>query len=342
MISLGEVFDNKYRIDGFCSVDGGMGDFLFVTPLTGTAPFRLVLKYCKQASEESLKRFRREARIMATFRGNSKVVQIWDQNLDHNPPYIVMKYYEDGDISKEMVNIQNFAEIQEKYFLQMIDCVQELHSRNEFHRDIKPMNFLREGPSIVVSDFGLSTEMDSITAFTSTTASWGTQGYIPPEFMDGGFKNADATSDIYMLGKTFYALLTGRWPAFTTADGISPPVFHVIERCVQLSKSARYQSLADLKQSLVTAYDVLLGRAGGKAQQLFSMIKDRLEQANQYDRAEVSDFVEQLALISEPDQIQMCFELPKAFFGFIGDTPALSTFLSIYERMVERSEYGWG
>lgn len=62
---------------------------------------------------------------------------------------------------------------QEKCFLQMIDCVQELHTKGEFHRDIKPQNFLVEGEQIVVSDFGLSMEIGSNTAFTRSSVFWG-------------------------------------------------------------------------------------------------------------------------------------------------------------------------
>ena len=59
------------------------------------------------------------------------------------------------------------------------------------------------------TNFGLiSTEIGSETGFTRSSAYWGTHGYIPPEFLTGGFKHADAPGDVFMLGKTFYVLLS--------------------------------------------------------------------------------------------------------------------------------------
>lgn len=163
MFDVGEVIDGKYRVDGLCSDSGGMGAILFVTPLKSELAFKVVLKYCRDNNEEQLKRFRREVRLLASFEGNSKIVQIVDRGLSHDPPYFVMKHYPDGDLSKLHEKLRSSYEAQEQCFLQMIDCVQELHSRNEFHRDIKPQNFLLEGDQIVVSDFGLTTEVGSDT-----------------------------------------------------------------------------------------------------------------------------------------------------------------------------------
>jgi len=346
MFAVGDTIDCKYRVDGICSDNGGMGVIVSVTPLDKRFQYRVVLKYCRDTDEEQLKRFRREVRLLGSFKGNSKVVQIVDQNLDHDPPYFVMKYYGHGDLTKLAAQLQSSFDIQERYFLQMIDCVQELHSRNEFHRDIKPPNFLLDGDQVVVSDFGLTTEVGSGTGFTRSSVWWGTHGYIPPEFLGGGFKHADAAGDIFMLGKTFYVLLTGREPMYLDRNGVPPPLFHVIERCCRISKSDRYQTLAELKQSLVAAYDVLLQRAGGlgKVKQLLSSIGDRLGHGGNYSQQEISELVEQLAMVDERDQIRLCQELPSGFFDIISQGPLVSdlaTFLAIYEKLVENQDYSW-
>ncbi|HXO38216.1 MAG TPA: hypothetical protein VN872_06240, partial [Candidatus Acidoferrum sp.] len=97
MFEAGNIIDGKYRVEGLCSDSGGMGRIIFVTPLYAPFPFDIVLKYCKDTQEEQLKRFRREVRLLGTFKGNSKIVQIVDANLDHDPPYFVMKHYPNGD-----------------------------------------------------------------------------------------------------------------------------------------------------------------------------------------------------------------------------------------------------
>ncbi|HAP39596.1 MAG TPA: hypothetical protein DCQ94_07535 [Nitrospira sp.] len=346
MFDVGDIIDKKYQVDGVCSNAGGMGTILFVTPLKSTPKLNVVLKYCKDSADEQLKRFRREVRLLASFKGNSKVVRIVDHNLDYDPPYFVMKYYQDGDLLGQAATLAKSMEAQEKAILQMLDCIHELHSRNEFHRDIKPQNFLVDGDQVVVSDFGLTTEIGSETAFTKSSVFWGTHGYVPPEFLNGGFKHADAAGDVFMLGKTIYVLLTQRDPLYLVGDNIPPPLFHVIERCCSIPKAQRYQSLADLRQSIVAAFDVLLGRAGGvgKVKQLLSAINDRLEQEHKYTTSEVSEFVEQLALLDERDQIKMCFEIPDRFFSVIRQQPVLAhlpPFLTVYDKLVESQGYSW-
>ena len=92
LIETGDIIDDKYEVTGVCSDIGGMGRILFVKPLNPGILGRIVLKYCKATEEEDLRRFRREVRLLATFKGNSKVVQIIDQNLEHDPPYFAMRY----------------------------------------------------------------------------------------------------------------------------------------------------------------------------------------------------------------------------------------------------------
>ncbi|MDZ7856856.1 serine/threonine-protein kinase [Sphaerotilus sp.] len=349
MYRIGEVVAGRYRIDGLCSDSGGMGQILFVTDTSGRSREPLVLKYCRQIGEEITARFRREVRILSEYRGNPKVAQLVDYDLDVEPPFFVMKYYEGGDLTRLHPNLNNNPTLQESVFLEMINCISELHARNQYHRDIKPQNFLISNNSIFVSDFGLSMEFESGTAFTRSSMYWGTPGYLPPEFLNsGGFKNADAASDIFMLGKSFYVLLTRRDPVYLMPDGIPAPIYYVIERACAIDKRQRYQSLPDLKQNLVIAYDVIIGRNGtiSETQQLFSNIIQRLKLDNQYDSTQFTKFLEKLFILATHDKIRLCLEFEKEIF-FVLRQPPLATshlgrFLDVYKLMVESEGYGWG
>lgn len=345
MYKIGDVIDSKFTVTGICSVSGGMGTVLFVQS-NPAHPFQLVLKYCRETSDEQLQRFRRETRLLASYSGNGRIVNVVHSNVDHDPPYVVMKYYKDGDLGKisPLVRASNIS--LENVILQMIDGIAELHTRGHFHRDIKPQNFLVEGQNIVVSDFGLSTEIGSETAFTRSSVYWGTHGYIPPEFLDGGFKNADATGDIFMLGKTIYSIATGKDPLYLAAGSVSPPLFHVIERCSSYNKSQRYQSLAHLRQAVVAAFDVILERGGGVGivKQLLSSIEDRLRREQQYDPEQIGRFTENLALLNPPDKTRVCMELPKQMFSIYAQSEVRShveEFLNVYSGMVDEQAYSW-
>ena len=210
MIQIGDIVDNKYKVIDVCSNSGGMGTILFVEDLGNKLPFRLVLKYCKENILEATQRFSREIRNLDNFKGNSKVLQIHDSNLEHNPPYFVMQYYPDGDLKNIAKSLVSNVQLQEETFYKMIDCISELHTQGYQHRDIKPENFLRNGDYIIVSDLGLAKAVGAGTTFTRSSESWGSEDYIPPEFDIGDFKDANPPSDIFMLGKSFYFLLTQR------------------------------------------------------------------------------------------------------------------------------------
>jgi len=346
MFNAGEIVDGKYRVTGLCSSAGGMGTVLFVCP--AAAPdAKMVLKYCTHPDEDTRNRFRREVRVMQQFTGNAYVVPILDANLDHVPPYFVMPYFEHGDLTHQAPLLRQNYEIAEIYFNRMIDCIEQLHSHNVFHRDIKPQNFLVGNGTLVVSDFGLCTQQDSLTAFTRRSVYAGTPGYIPPEFQHGGFRDADATGDIYMLGITFLSILCGTESLHLAAGQLPDALFVVIERACAPDKARRYQALPALRQSLALAFGVVLGRVIGSsglrgAQQV---IVDRWQSMAAADPAELGQFIEELAMLPAADQHRICIDMPAELFQAMASVPLpvgmLGRFLQIYLSMAEHADYGW-
>lgn len=335
-----EIINNRYRVVEVYSDQGGMGTILLVSDETAEHKGSLALKYCKETEEEVVRRFKREVRLLRQFSGNSKVVQLLDSDLECDPPYFVMKFYSSGDLTTLMSEITYNYELQEQVFNQMIDCISELHRANIFHRDIKPQNFLRAGESIVVSDLGLGMEIDSRTAFTHSSQSWGTEGYMPPEFFEsGGFKNAAAVSDIYMLGKSFYHLLTGKDPHFINDSAIPKPLFHLIEKCCHQKINLRYRSTADLKQGLTAVYDVLLNRTDlrGKTSQTLADILGPLERENRYDIVEITTLIDHVVELESSEGWKVVSEFPSSLFLILsqqGLEHALEKFLPVYREMV--------
>jgi tRNA A-37 threonylcarbamoyl transferase component Bud32 len=84
------------------------------------------------------------------------------------------------------------------------------HHAGLVHRDIKPANIMRaKDGTVKLADFGLATPSARV-GETSADVMVGTPMYLSPEQCDG--KPADARSDLYALGATYYALLTGKPP----------------------------------------------------------------------------------------------------------------------------------
>ena len=189
-------------------------------------------------------------------------------------------------------------------------------------------------------------ESGSSTLFTSNADAWGTLGFMPPEYRQGGFKNADASGDVFMLGKSFYVLLTERDPLYLTADNIHPAIFHVIEHCCHIDKSRRYQRLSDLQQAISSAYDVILNRVEGftLATRMLGDITERLKTEHTYSEREVGEFLDTLFLLDTKEQETLCKSLTPRLFRILGEdafVSRLEDLLPIYDRLVRKNEYGW-
>ncbi len=86
------------------------------------------------------------------------------------------------------------------------------HGLNMVHRDIKPDNILLHKSGVVkIADFGMVKIADEEMSLTQTGHAVGTPWYMPLEQAKNA-KEIDGRSDIYALGCTLYAFLTGQPP----------------------------------------------------------------------------------------------------------------------------------
>jgi serine/threonine protein kinase len=338
---IGTIIDDRYRVENICSSQGGMSELFFVTDLKYQFNEKIVLKICTKENEDYIKRFKREIRLINQFQGNPRVVQVLDSNPDYcvgtPSPYFVMKYYENGDLTHLISRLINDDELQEHVFNEMIFCILELHKKNQFHRDIKPQNFLVDGESIIVSDLGLGIELNSSTRFTSINAAWGTSGYMPPEYSNGSFKNYEATGDIYMLGKSFYNLLTGRNPSHLFIDGISAPIFHIVTRCCEYEPNRRFQNLHELQNELKNAFDAILNR-GEEISQILERIKN-----DKYSQYDIGNFIKKLSSLNYDEKEKIIYEIPDSFFSVLSESfvDELPEFIDSYTIMVKNGYYAF-
>ena len=318
-----------------------MGTLLRVTGMPPQA--QCALKYCLATDAEHLDRFRREVRIMTEFVGNPLIVQIIDHDLNHFPPYFVMPIYS-GDLRSLIPTLNRDFQRQEQIFTQMALCVGALHAAGKNHRDIKPANFLISGNALVVSDLGLGMDLHSRTGVTRTNQTGGTQGYIPPEFFKpGGFKNATAVSDIFMLGKSFYNLLTDLDPQFIDPTLIPAPVAYMIERCCHINPSDRYQSTTELIHGIKSAYDVVLGRIApfGKCQAKYDVIVASVAQ-NQYNTKDISEFITLANSVQPKELFSIVSSADERFYIVLSQEPLrdhLRAYLELYNNAIHAEDY---
>ena len=213
VVAPGSVVFNKYRVLSNLN-GGGFGDIFICHPLDDMSA-RYVLKVLKRTNPNSVKRFRREARILASIANEPRIVKIIDFWEEDSCMLIVMEYVR-GVTLKQAKSQYYFDESAAwQIAREIIFALRHLWlGHSIIHRDIKPENImLDEKFCVKLLDFGLSKpcSQDEETAITIGNISLGTPGYMGPELFKNS-SNADFRTDIFSLGATVFFLLTGEPP----------------------------------------------------------------------------------------------------------------------------------
>lgn len=162
--------------------------------------------------EYGLSRFMEEAEILKQFSSSKNVINVFDSFYENGTAYYVMEYINGHDLTHEIERFKspgNFSSCL-SVFMQVLDGLEEIHSRGLIHRDISPDNLYITANEIVkVLDFGaaryaVSQESRDLSVIIKA-------GYAPLEQYQRNNVQGPWT-DIYALCATFYLLLSGVMP----------------------------------------------------------------------------------------------------------------------------------
>lgn len=163
------------------------------------------------ASMDMLTRFQSEARAAARL-NHPNVVGIYDIGHHEDVHYLVMEHVK-GTTAQARIAQQGGIPWAEAMAIAVAAGrgLAAAHAAGLVHRDIKPANILLpEAGGAKLADFGLAKLTDPAAASITGRAVLGTPQYMSPEQCRA--ERLDERSDVYSLGATCYALLTGRTP----------------------------------------------------------------------------------------------------------------------------------
>ena len=220
-----------------------------------------------EKSRQLVTRFRqkfiKEAQMIAGLDDVAHVVRIYDIFEENGTAYYVMQYLDGGSLL-EKGNAQGAMPELEAltYILQVADALEQLHAQHIMHLDIKPSNIMLKGNSVFLIDFGISKHYDSEGGATTTTPVGRSKGFAPIEqYREGGVQTFSPETDIYSLGATAYALVTGKRPPEATeliydplqrpAD-ISDALWRAISAAMRPNKNDRPHTIAAWRALLRT------------------------------------------------------------------------------------------
>lgn len=116
-----------------------------------------------------------------------------------------LNYFLDNSIN---INHENII----KWILQALSALEFAHNQGIIHRDIKPANiFLSKDGNIKILDFGIAKIIGNEAGLTRTNRAIGSPMYMSPEQVKTP-KDIDHRTDIYSIGVTMHALLSGVKP----------------------------------------------------------------------------------------------------------------------------------
>ncbi len=234
-------------------------------------------------------RFTREARAAATL-SHANVVAVYDVGEYDGSPYIVSELIEGETLRERLSRGALSLPKAIDYAHQIARGLAAAHQHGITHRDLKPENIgiTRDG-RVKILDFGLAKLIepdragagdDTVSMHqTATGAVVGTVGYMSPEQVLGA--PVDRRTDIFAFGAVVFEMLTGRrafhcatpgatmaailadTPRDWDADSRVPVTLQrIIERCLDLDPSGRFQSADDLAFALEALSPVPVARPG--------------------------------------------------------------------------------
>lgn len=204
-----------YRLESLLG-RGGMGEVYRARREDRPAdpPVAVKLLQAGREGEALARRFRQEARILASLH-HPGIAALLDSGVSEDGrPYIVMEYVEGEPITLWCERATPPIRERVALFREVCAAVHFAHQNLVIHRDIKPANILVTGTGQAkLLDFGIAKLLAPTDDPLDTTTLSGralTPSYASPEQVRG--EPVSTVSDVFSLGVVLYELLTGRRP----------------------------------------------------------------------------------------------------------------------------------
>jgi len=149
-----------------------------------------------------LSRFRKEVRIQKGIQSRN-IVPVLGDDLNSDPPSYLMPVAS-SNLDADLANDRLLGGNMVAALTDIVLGLEELHSMQIYHRDLKTLNVLRfedkNGSFYAIGDFGLISMKESrLSSLTKTGMKMGSDYYTAPEITKS-LKSASVQSDVYSLG----------------------------------------------------------------------------------------------------------------------------------------------
>jgi eukaryotic-like serine/threonine-protein kinase len=208
----GQSIGERIRIPGIRVLhligEGGMSRVFLASRERDDEP--LVVKVLRSevtADSRSLARFLEEYTLVERIQSRH-VARVFDHGTSEEHAYLVMEFFEGGDLMKRLGGKALAAGECLRLFRELMMALGDIHEKGILHRDLKPQNLMfRNDGSLAIVDFGIAKHIDAAD-MTGQGEILGTPRYMSPEQVQG--RALDLRTDIYSAGVLLFQMLTGR------------------------------------------------------------------------------------------------------------------------------------
>jgi serine/threonine-protein kinase len=270
---VGKVLRDKWTLDALLG-SGGMGHVFAATHRNGRRGAVKMLRAELAANPDVVERFVREGYVANRIGHPGTVAILDDDCAEDGAPFLVMELLE-GESVGERLHREGRIAVKDVLAIadQVLDVLTAAHPQRIVHRDIKPDNLFvtREG-RLKVLDFGIARilELSSGGARTQAGMAMGTPQFMPPEQARGEWDDVDGRTDLWALGATMYACVTGisvrdaETPNLALLMAMTEPVrkvgdvapwvpratAQVIDRALAMDRGERFQSAEEMQRAI--------------------------------------------------------------------------------------------
>lgn len=255
---------SHYRIKNLLG-SGGMGKVYHAVDLNTKKEVALkVINPELLKDPDNKKRFSLEGQLLSSFK-HEHIVKVSESGETDNGGFIAMELLEGGTLKNYLKTNYPLSINQIKNIvMQICSGLNEIHSQNIIHRDIKTNNIMFDSSGkIRIMDFGLS-KSNIVSAMTTLGSAIGTLGYVAPEQVTN--TNVDERTDIFSLGVVMFELATNTLPfngeneialihsifnsvpakASSINSQIPSELDNLILKCLYKEASKRYSTIQEL------------------------------------------------------------------------------------------------